>query len=274
MPRLWWNMAREIKFRKGVGAVGTIVQTCEETLYNLAVADPCLIMVELGTKKMTSGNSGYEIRSSQALAIWNTVYIDVTNIKADAGFYQASWIAWDRELLAKYTLGRTARKTDSKRDVVHIPKADLVLKDTFRRAVEGIADETLPVEIASHRMTELLLLLDSMSCFSPPDADIPLSWKLRKMLDTEPSRKWRISDMTREFGMSESTLRRRLTEENINISELLTDVRMSKALALLQSTDMTVTRIASETGYDCVSRFTARFRQRFGFTPSAFRGQR
>jgi AraC-like DNA-binding protein len=267
-------MSREIRSRKGIGAVGTIVQACEQTLYNLAIADPCVIMVELGTKRMTSRDSGFEIRSSQALAIWNTVYLDVTNLKADSGFYQASWIAWDRDIITKYVLGRMAKKTDSKKDVVHIPKTEKMLKEAFARACEGISDETVPAEIAAHRMLELLMVLDAQDAFSPPGADIPLSWRLRKMMNSDPSYKWRISDMTRAVGMSESTLRRRLADEKMNVAELITDVRMSHALALLQSTDMTVTRIASEAGYDCVSRFTARFRHRFGFTPSSVRGQR
>lgn len=267
-------MSREIRSRQGIGAVGTIVQACEETLYNLAIADPCVIMVELGTKKMTAREKGFEIRSSQALAIWNTVYVDVTNLKADAGFYQAAWIAWDRDIISNYVLSRVPKKTDSRRDVVHIPKADRMLKEAFARASEGISDETVPAEIAAHRMLELLMVLDSKGSFSPPGAEIPLSWKLRKMLNSDPSHKWRIADMTRAVGMSESTLRRRLAEEDMSVAELITDVRMSYALALLQSTDMTVTRIASEAGYDCVSRFTARFRSRFGFTPSSVRGQR
>ena len=267
-------MSREIRSRKNVGAVGTIVQACEETLYNLAIADPCVIMVELGTKKMKSKEKGFEIRSAQALAIWNTVYIDVTNLKADSGFYQASWIAWDRELISAYVLNRAAKKNDARRDVVHIPKTDKMLKDAFARAAEGISDESVPEEIAEHRMVELLMVLDSKGNFSPPGAEVPLSWRLRKMLNSDPSHKWRVADMTREVGMSESTLRRRLAEENINVAELITDVRMSYALALLQSTEMTVARIASETGYDCVSRFTARFRTRFGFTPSSVRGQK
>ena len=49
---------------------------------------------------------------------------------------------------------------------------------------------------------------------------------------------------------------------------------MMRALTLLQVSDWPVARIAEEVGYESASRFTARFRQRFGFLPTAVRGQK
>jgi transcriptional regulator GlxA family with amidase domain len=47
---------------------------------------------------------------------------------------------------------------------------------------------------------------------------------------------------------------------------------MSLALTLLQATSLPVTQIAMNTGYESPSRFAVRFRQRFGFAPTAVRG--
>lgn len=46
---------------------------------------------------------------------------------------------------------------------------------------------------------------------------------------------------------------------------------MMRALTLLQVTSWTVAQIAAAVGYDNASRFTARFRERFGFAPTAVR---
>ena len=43
-------------------------------------------------------------------------------------------------------------------------------------------------------------------------------------------------------------------------------------MQLLQSTDLSILRIAEAVGYKSQSRFAARFRARFGFAPSAIRG--
>jgi AraC-like DNA-binding protein len=58
----------------------------------------------------------------------------------------------------------------------------------------------------------------------------------------------------------------------MRLSELLVDVRMSLALTLLQATSLPVTQIAMNAGYESPSRFAVRFRQRFGFAPTAVRG--
>ena len=49
---------------------------------------------------------------------------------------------------------------------------------------------------------------------------------------------------------------------------------MTQALTLLQSTDVSVLDVGLAVGYDSASRFAVRFRQRFGFPPSAIRGQK
>jgi AraC-like DNA-binding protein len=43
-------------------------------------------------------------------------------------------------------------------------------------------------------------------------------------------------------------------------------------MLLLQSTDQAVNRIALDVGYESPSRFANRFRERFGFAPTAIRG--
>lgn len=61
--------------------------------------------------------------------------------------------------------------------------------------------------------------------------------------------------------MSEATLRRRLEKEGLSFLQILIDVRMTRALALLQVTDLSIGQIALEVGYNSPSRFAARLRR-------------
>ena len=67
---------------------------------------------------------------------------------------------------------------------------------------------------------------------------------------------------------------RRLQEEATSLREVLTDIRMTHAMGLLQSSDMPVSAIAASAGFESQSRFAIRFRSRFGFPPTAVRGRR
>ena len=95
---------------------------------------------------------------------------------------------------------------------------------------------------------------------------------MRDLISNEPHGDWTSARLCALTGVSEATLRRKLAAEKWSFQSLLIDVRMSIAMQLLQSTDLSVLRIAEAVGYESQSRFAARFRARFGFAPSAIRG--
>ena len=66
-------------------------------------------------------------------------------------------------------------------------------------------------------------------------------------------------------------LQRRLAQEGETVSQCLRDVRLETALVLLQSSTLQVSEIAARCGYESHSRFSAAFRERFGFPPSQLR---
>jgi len=71
--------------------------------------------------------------------------------------------------------------------------------------------------------------------------------------------------------MSESTLRRKLKAEGTSIQEIKDQTRMGFGLHLLQTTKKSISIIAQECGYQSQSRFTSRFKDRFGLTPTELR---
>jgi AraC-like DNA-binding protein len=83
-----------------------------------------------------------------------------------------------------------------------------------------------------------------------------------------------IRDLSTELAMSESTLRRKLSTEGTSLQSIKDQVRMGQGLHLLQTTQLPISIIAEKCGYLSQSRFSERFKLRFGLTPSALRKTR
>ena len=57
---------------------------------------------------------------------------------------------------------------------------------------------------------------------------------------------------------------------NMTITAYLLEYRLTKAAALLESTDLSITEIAEQTGFCDVSYFIKMFRKKTGITPKAY----
>ncbi|HWU65343.1 MAG TPA: AraC family transcriptional regulator [Ensifer sp.] len=80
-----------------------------------------------------------------------------------------------------------------------------------------------------------------------------------------------IAKIARELGMSERTLRRRLTESGVSFQVLLDALRKNRALELLTNAQMSVEQIAFAVGFTDPHNFRRAFRRWTGTTPGALR---
>lgn len=83
-----------------------------------------------------------------------------------------------------------------------------------------------------------------------------------------------VEKLCNELAMSESTLRRRIKSESTTLQEIKDQARLGYGLHLLQSTMNPVGLIADRCGYQSQSRFSERFKARFGLTPMELRKTR
>ncbi len=74
-----------------------------------------------------------------------------------------------------------------------------------------------------------------------------------------------------QLAVSESTLRRKLKAEATSLQEIKDQVKLGLGLHLLQTTQHAIRYISEQCGYQSQSRFTERFKARFGITPSELR---
>jgi AraC-like DNA-binding protein len=146
-------------------------------------------------------------------------------------------------------------------------------RDAFHRAFDALGDDRVPAAIATHRLEEVLLWLGERGFHFAPPRPASIGQQVRRLLAADPATGWSVDRVARLLATSAPTLRRRLAEEGVGFRGLVQDVRMSHALALLQNTDLPVLHVALAVGYDSASRFTARFRARFGYLPSDVRGE-
>lgn len=148
---------------------------------------------------------------------------------------------------------------------------DKSIEEIFRRTFESLKNEHASKALNEHRLLELLLILAERGLiFSRVSA---LNWneRVRRMVAQRPHATWTINELAASFHLSASTLRRRLDSEGCTFSNCVREVRLETALFLLQTTLLPISDIAYRTGYASHSRFSAAFRERFGFTPSHLR---
>ncbi len=82
-----------------------------------------------------------------------------------------------------------------------------------------------------------------------------------------------LGDVSREMGMSERTLQRRLKEAGTSFQTELNAVQVRTAQGLLRETDMKLTAVAVEVGCASLQHFSSLFRKLVGESPSTWREQ-
>ena len=262
-------MEPHIAQRTGVG-IGAIVEQQQELEFKRLFIDrPLLVMVERGAKIVRWAGGEYLIRAGEAVAIAGGQALDVVNRLPKRGGYRARWLACDEHLIAAHATRHPEQPTIRHALAIVEPSAEFGA--AFHRAIHAIDDASVPIAIAQHRMAEALLWMGLNGGRFGPAAVEMLTARVRRLIMTDLANEWSAPSVAAALAMSESTMRRKLADENATLTEIVSDTRMSFALNLLQSTQHSVTQIACDVGYKTPSHFAARFHQRFGFSPTAIR---
>jgi AraC-like DNA-binding protein len=102
-------------------------------------------------------------------------------------------------------------------------------------------------------------------------SDALLSVRVRALLAKDMERGERaVAEVARSLGLSERTLRRRLSEAGTGYRELLDDVRRERALMLADQGAQTATEIAMLVGFDDSTAFARAFRRWTGVLPREY----
>lgn len=118
------------------------------------------------------------------------------------------------------------------------------------------------LNIARHRCEEELARLTERGSLS--------TW-LGMMLDQASDHQPRQQELARILHLSTRTLNRRLNAEGTSFRELGLQSRHRRACNLLAQTDLPITRIALQLGFQDGANFTRAFRRAAGMSPAEFR---
>lgn len=258
--------------RPGIGATGHITQATRLNFTSLTTTLPMIIIVRRGRKVIRGAGYAFELEAGEAIAIAQGQVFDFENIPAADGDYEARWLTLDPLAVVAFGEPDGARPIAPARLLGQMSAG---LSDAFENAVLALQDDgDLPDAIVRHRVSEMLAWLGAFGAHFSLRLPESFSARIRKLAGLRPDHGWTGPGIGAELGVSEATLRRRLQEEGTTLREVLTDIRMTHAMQLLQSSNMPVSAIAASAGFESQSRFAIRFRHRFGFPPTAVRGQR
>ncbi|MBX2855972.1 MAG: helix-turn-helix transcriptional regulator [Rhodobacteraceae bacterium] len=142
--------------------------------------------------------------------------------------------------------------------------------DGVKRAMN---DPDLPENVLQHRLIEPLLWLKAAGAVARPAALKSARAQIQGLIEREPSHPWRAQEIAERLAVSEATLRRQLSRTGDSFSKILRNTRLEQGLALLQTTEESITEIALTCGFATPSHFSQAFRQRFGCMPKAIRSR-
>lgn len=236
--------------------------THEQNLLNVPILKPVLIIICSGEKELESKTKVETCYTNQFVFISGSNSIGMRNIPEDNSYYAVLIEFEDDELPLQESIDNTLNLD------FFIGDVDNVLQDSIAQFMEISA--IYPEDLLKSRRKEIIQLMIAQGfneLFS-----IKRTHKLTEMITEIMKRSdlyninvQRISD---QIGLSESTLHRKLKEENTSIKEIKDRVRMGSGLHLLQTTDLPVSVIADKCGYSTHSKFSLRFKKHFGITPA------
>lgn len=91
--------------------------------------------------------------------------------------------------------------------------------------------------------------------------------KVVKIISTDISKQWTLSNVSYIMNISEIALRKKLDFEGETFMRILTDLRMNYSMKLLMTTEYSIEKVASCIGYNTTSYFIKTFKNYFGLTP-------
>lgn len=255
-----------VVLRPGIGATARIIQRCSLRRMRVSIDHPMLILVLRGDKEVGLADALVRIPQGDVVILAGGRAYDMRNLPDPQGVYEAAWIDLDPALAADLPPPLASA----------IPQVQAITptagcQEAFERTAAAIKDAALPQSVVRLRTLEMLAWIAESGAAPVWPPGHSLVTRLRRLVAAQPDQRWMSAAVAERLGMSEATLRRRLAAEGRSFNEVLADVRMSRALALLQSSNLSILEIALAVGYDSPSRFAARFLRRFGHRPADIR---
>ncbi|MEH6449551.1 MAG: helix-turn-helix transcriptional regulator [Oleispira sp.] len=235
----------------------------EQNLLNVPIAKPLLIVVFNGEKVL--GKQGELLcRADSFIFLADSPAINMRNIPIEKEYF-ALLIEFDEQDYSGLQVNT------SHKNHYCIGMTTTLLEQCLQQFVESSL--WAPKKIGSLRKREILELLCHMGHeeILTMLGNSQVSQRLHTLFNQQGFHELALESICEQLAMSESTLRRKLKSEGTSVQEIKDQAKLGLGLHLLQTSHFPISAIAQQCGYQSPSRFTERFKQRFGLTPSELR---
>ncbi|OHY94893.1 AraC family transcriptional regulator [Vibrio rotiferianus] len=238
-----------------------------QKLRNVVIVNPSIIWIVNGEKKLSIGNNGFLLKPTDSIIISANKKIVFENIPKNGLFYSKQLCFLTKPNAELIRLSRDNAvdeqsrlvKLDShfKQILELIFQSDSILKnqDTRRLWVEGIYST-----LAEKGLLHLLF----------PSHEITFDEKVYDLLESLTPEEHKIDTVCLYLGVSKPTLIRRLKKTGTQFKRIVKQVRMNKALHLIQNGVKSLDDIANFCGYQSVQLFSQYFVEQIGMDPISY----
>jgi len=273
-PAQYPNLQGGIALRAGIGMSALIDVKTRQELRTVPAFDNSLVLIVEGTKEIGRADGIVRLQADSYLTLRAESQVDIGNVPSSiSGRYRAIALSFAKETLQAFA---KQYPRPFSRELSENPWQGLAphpaLKESVLHAHRGMQDACLPDEVLRHRLIEVLLQLAEHGFCWPLPGKQTNAERVRLLLSSRPGAPWSAADAALALGISESALRRRLAGEATCFRDILSDIRLSTGLLMLQTTSQSIAEIALACGYESPSRFAEKFQARFGTLPSQLRG--
>ncbi len=237
----------------------------KQPLHNVLIYAPTIIWVTHGHKQLWWHDSTLNFHSADWLMLPANQYLTFVNVP-QAQFYSrtltlheappAEWIAQSSQLA-----------TDPEPRIKVTTALAYCFELLYEMSQKSLSEETQRQFVlgfyAQLRDVKALHLLF-------PSENALMRERLARYLSVNPGDEHSIETVATHFAMSRATMARHLAAEGTGFREVLSEVRMNYALALLQEL-RPLMDVAVACGYQSLTRFSARFKQQYRITPYQYR---
>lgn len=237
-------------------------------LRTVTVRDDLVGWVQSGRKRLFTPGGSLSFTAGRVFMLPRLSQWDLQNEAPPGGRYRALVLSFPPDQIGRFHAQHGQFVTLPAIQGSAGTDADSILSASLSHAWMALQDPNTSPALREHRTMEVLLVLAERGLrFAEPQA---LGWaeRVRRLIEQRPQEDWTLERVAQAFHQSGSTLQRRLAEESVHFSQCLREVRLETALALLQSQSLPIAEVAARCGYGSHSRFTAAFRERYGFLPS------
>lgn len=255
-----------------VGISSQLIRTrVPHVVRTVTVRDDCVGWIVSGRKRLCASSDETQVAAGQIFIMARGTQWDVINEPAAGGHYEAQLMGFAPQSVERFhqCFGQFSA-TPAVQGCARA-EADGTFLATFGHAMAALLAPDVSDTVREHRALEVLLLLAERGIVFAPLRELRWADRVHRLVSQRLHSAWSVDDLARAFHVSASTLQRRLGEEGTSANRCVREARMVSGMAMLQGTELQVSEIAALCGYESHSRFTAAFRQRFGYAPSHMR---